>query len=97
MKRDLKYLSIPLPESVLRMKMYGDYEGALKMIDYLMGLEKTSQIMRERLAMEKEILEIMGDSEYPYDFQTASGIMAENIKDYQEEELVKLKETGEAD
>ena len=33
MKRDLKYLSIPLPESVLRMKMYGDYEGALKMID----------------------------------------------------------------
>ena len=74
MKRDLKYLSIPLPESVLRMKMYGDYEGALKMIDYLMGLEKTSQIMRERLAMEKEILEIMGDSEYPYDFQTASGI-----------------------
>lgn len=97
MKRDLKYLSIPLPESVLRMKIYGDYEGALKMIDYLMGLEKTSQIMRERLAMEKEILEIMGDSEYPYDFQTASGIMAENIKDYQEEELVKLKETGEAD
>ena len=29
----LRYLNIGLPEDILRKKMYGDFEGAIRMID----------------------------------------------------------------
>lgn len=97
MYKSIEYLNIPLPEDVQKLKMYGDYAGALKLIDYLLGLEKTSMAMKERLLLEKDILNIMGDSEYPYSFEEAAVIMRDNIRDFCEEELVYLKEISAAD
>ena len=97
MYRDLKYLNIPLPEDIQKLKMYGDYDGARKMIEYMLEQGKCSCAMRERLAMEKEILDIVGDSEYPYDFAQAAGILRQNIRDFRDMELTELKETGAAD
>lgn len=36
MRCDLQYYSIPLPEDVQKLKAYGDYAGALKMIEQIM-------------------------------------------------------------
>ena len=34
MYQDLSFMKVPLPEDVLKLKIYGDYAGAQKMIRY---------------------------------------------------------------
>ncbi|MEE1085985.1 MAG: transglutaminase-like domain-containing protein [Schaedlerella sp.] len=97
MRCNLQYYSIPLPEDVQKLKSYGDYDAALKMIDYFMGLEKTSNVLKERLTIEKEVLQIMKVEEYPYTYEDALGILRKNIRDFKDEELEQLKEIGAAD
>lgn len=36
MYQDLSFMKIPLPEDVLKLKNYGDYAGAQKMIRYFL-------------------------------------------------------------
>lgn len=36
MYQDLSFMTIPLPEDVLKLKIYGDYAGAQKMIRYFL-------------------------------------------------------------
>lgn len=97
MRCNLGYYSIPLPEDVQKLKTYGDYDGALKQIDYLMGLEKTSKALKERLIIEREVLGIMSDSEYPYTYADALDILHKNIRDFKDEELAHLKDIGGVD
>lgn len=97
MYRDLKYFSIPLPEDVQKLKLYGDYQGANTLIDHLLAGDKISKALSERLLMEKDVLSVMGVSEYPFTFQDALRIMKENIRDFKEEELTVLKEISAAD
>lgn len=97
MYHDLKYFRIPLPEDVQKLKTYGDYAGAKKLIAAWMDREKTSEAMKKRLSLELDVLKVLGDSEYPYTFEEAAKIMRDNIRDFCEEELTALKESGEAD
>lgn len=39
MYQDLSFMKIPLPEDVLKLKNYGDYAGAQKMIRYFLGTQ----------------------------------------------------------
>ena len=39
MYQDLSFMKIPLPEDVLKLKNYGDYAGAQKMIRYFSGTQ----------------------------------------------------------
>lgn len=96
MDYELSDLSYPLPEDVERLKSYGDLKGALTLIAHWETRE-LPQALRKRLAIEKEVIKMMGINEYPYDFAEASQLMAESFKDYQVEELTTLKETGQVD
>lgn len=97
MYHDLGYYEVPLPEDVEKLKTYGDYDGAKKLIQMMLGREKTSETMKKRLLLELDVLKMLGDSEYPYTFDQAASMMHEQIRDFCDEELTALKESGEAD
>lgn len=96
MYNDLAYLSVPLPEDVVKLKNFGDFAGAEKLIDYLLATE-IPDALRKRLEIEKDVIRIVGINEYPFDFAEANKMMKETFKDYQEQELTTLKESGLVD
>lgn len=96
MYQDLSYMRIPLPEDVLKLKNFGDFEGALKMIDHFLSKD-IPKALRKRLEIEKEIIRVVSNDEYPYTYEEALKIMAGHIKDFKEEEMQYLKEISAAD
>lgn len=95
MLEDLKYLKVNLPEDILKLKCSGDFEGAQKLIN--LRLKKhIPEAMRKRLELEKEILKTIR-GEYPYTFEEALKMMQDNVKDFTEEELIRLQEDSQAD
>lgn len=95
MLNDLKYLKVNLPEDVLKLKCYGDFEGAEKLIDRRLK-KQIPFAMRKRLELEKEILKTI-KKEYTYTFDQALKKMQDNIKDFTKEELIELQEDSQAD
>lgn len=97
LKYDLSYLSIPLPEDVSKLKYFGDFKGANALIDFLLERKSTPISLRKRLEIEKDVLGMMGNNEYPYSFEEARQMMTEDIKDFKADELVVLRNTGKVD
>ena len=89
-------MKIPLPEDVLKLKNYGDFAGAQKMIDHFMTKD-IPNALRKRLEIEKDVLKVMGGNEYPYTYEEALEIMTSHLRDFKEEELQYLKEISAAD
>lgn len=96
MYNDLAYLSVPLPEDVVKLKNFGDFAAAEKLINYLLSTE-IPDALRKRLEIEKDVIRIVGINEYPFDFAEANKMMGETFKDYDERELTELKESGLVD
>lgn len=97
MYQDLSYMKIPLPEDVLKLKNYGDFAGAQKMIDHFMTKD-IPNALRKRIEIEKDVLKVMGGNEYPYTYEEALEIMTSHLRDFKEfEELQYLKEISAAD
>ena len=88
---------IPLPEDVLKLKNYGDYAGAQKMIRYFLEHKEIPKALRKRLEIEQEIIGVMRADEYPYTYAEALEMMTSHLRDFKEEELQYLKEIGAAD
>lgn len=97
MKYDLSYLSVPLPEDVLKMKLFGDFEAAGELIDYLVSRDTTPEALRKRLEIERDIIKMMGINEYPYSFDDAVSMMEADIKDFSINELNDLRNTSKVD
>jgi transglutaminase-like putative cysteine protease len=100
MNTDRAYQSVPLPEDLQKLKNYGDFEGAKKLIASLLerkGPQILPAALRQRLEMESRILDLLDHNEYPHDLAAAQAIMAENIRDYSPEELLQLRQAGRAD
>ena len=96
MYQDLSFMRIPLPEDVLKLKSFGDFEGAQKMIQHFLSKD-IPQSLRKRLEIEEDIIRVMGNDEYPYTYEEALEIMSSHLKDFKEEELRYLKEISVAD
>lgn len=94
---DLSYLSIPLPEDILKLKNYGDFSGAEKLIDFLLLKKETPIALRKRLEIEKDIIRMVGINEYPFNFDQANQMMKETFKNYSNDELESLKDQGKVD
>lgn len=92
---NIEYLKIDLPEDVLKLKYYGDFDGELKQIDYLLKKEIPTAL-RKRLEIEKDVIGVI-KRQYPFSFKDALQIMQKNIKNFTEEELTALKEESAAD
>lgn len=89
---DLRYLNVPLPEDVEKLKWGGDYERLQKVIEKKLKSESLPEALRIRLELERE-LAVRIPAQYPYSYEDALLILRERIENFQDEELERLWDT----
>lgn len=92
---DIEYLNVPLPEDILKKKWFGDFEGALRLIELRLQLE-IPLALRKKLELEKRVLEIL-PKEYTIPYGEAFSMVKERIPDFTTEEFDKLQEESKID
>lgn len=92
---DMKALAVALPEEIEKKKWYGDFDGAVRLID--LWLERDiPKLQRAKLNLEKEILQVL-PLEYTMTRQEALAALQERIPDLTEQEFTDLKDHGKID
>ncbi len=89
-----EYLSIGLPEDIQRRKIYGDFEGALRLIDLRLENEGTSYPLRQCLTVQKEIIRRL-PNDYPYTKEEALEKIQTKVPDFTMDELDALIDTNQ--
>ena len=87
-----KYLNIGLPEDILRRKMHGDFEGAIRLIDRKLAQE-IPDALRSCLIVQREIMSRTAAG-YPYSKEEAIAIIREHIPDFEEAEFDERVDNG---
>ena len=85
----LKYMRVGLPEDILRRKMIGDYEGAIRLIDKRLQNKNLPDALRGSLLLQKKICQEL-PGEFPYSKADAMAIIRQDVPDFTEEEFDKL-------
>lgn len=93
--KDIKTLAVALPEDIEKKKWYGDFEGAIKLIDIWLDRD-IPQSLRAKLQLEREILQVL-PAEYKMSFQEAFSALREKVPDLTKEEFIELKDHGKID
>lgn len=93
---DMRYLNVPLPEDLMKLKWGGDYERLISVIDRRLADETLPAPLRKRLQLER-ILVARIPSQYPYSYEDALELLRANIRDFKDEELETLWEENTAD
>lgn len=92
---DLQYLAAGLPEDIEKLKWYGDFERAEKLMD--MRLEKDiPEALRRRLELEKWVLKRI-PVEYIYTKEQALACLEEVLEEVTDEEFDRLQDEGAID
>ncbi len=90
MYSDIQYLSVPLPEDVLKLKYFGDVERLQRVID--LKLQKELPLpLRKRLELEKQIM-ARWVREYPYTQAEALDKLRVLMGGFEEAELEQLRD-----
>ena len=92
MNDHFKYLNIGLPEDILRRKMHGDFEGAIRLIDRKLAQE-IPDALRSCLIVQREIMSRTA-ADYPYSKKEAIAIIREHIPDFEEAEFDERVDNG---
>ena len=82
----LQYLNFGLPEDIFRRKMYGDYEGAIRLINLRLQDTALPEALRGSLLLQKQICQQL-PAEFPYTKEEAMAIIHQDIPDFTEEEF----------
>ena len=82
----LQYLNCGLPEDILRRKLHGDYEGAIRLIDRRLKEGNLPEALRGSLLVQKKICQEL-PAEFPYTKEEALAIIRADIPDFTEEEF----------
>lgn len=93
---DMRYLNVPLPEDLVKLKWGGDYERLIRVIDRRLSDETLPEALKKRLQLER-ILASRIPSQYPYSYEDALELLRANIRDFKDEELETLWEENTAD
>lgn len=86
-------LNIGLPEDILRRKLHGDFEGAIRLIDRRLARDDQPQGLRDCLTVQKEIMCRTPD-DYPLTRAEALAVVREYIPDFTEEEFDERIDAG---
>ena len=93
---DMRYLNVPLPEDLMKLKWGGDYERLISVIDRRLADETLPAPLRKRLQLER-ILAARNPSQYSYSYEEALELLRANIRDFKDKELETLWEENTAD
>ena len=85
----LKYMRTGLPEDILRRKLWGDYEGAIRLIDRRLQDQNLPEALRNSLIVQKKICQEL-PGEFPYTKADALAIIRKDIPDFTEAEFEEL-------
>ena len=88
-----RYLHVGLPEDILRRKLYGDFEGAIRLINRRLENEATPEALRSCLLAQREMMLRMPE-DYPYTREEALAVLREHIPDFTEEEFDERVDAG---
>lgn len=92
---EIESLSINLPEDIQKKVMYGDIDGAKKLIA-IYEQRDIPELLKKRLKMQKIILDVIY-KDYNLTYQEAFAQLKELISDITKEEFIQLKDTGKID
>ncbi|MFV0497151.1 MAG: transglutaminase-like domain-containing protein [Candidatus Fimivivens sp.] len=92
----LKYLNIGLPDDILRYKIYGDFDGAIRLIDKRLTSQNLPQAFRNCLIAQREIMRRLPEN-YPFTKVEAIGRVQSHIADFTEAEFDTLEADGKID
>ncbi|MDO5417115.1 MAG: transglutaminase-like domain-containing protein [Lachnospiraceae bacterium] len=92
MKFTESMLAAPLPEDIQKLKWYGDFEVADRVIRKRLETDIPAAL-KERLEAELEILKRM-PGQYPYTWEQALEVMQANFEDFTREEFQELWESN---
>ena len=81
----LQFQNVGLPEDILRMKHHGDFDGAIRLIDYRLKTETMSDALRCCLLVHREMM-VRTPAEFPYSYDEALAIIRQHIPDFTQEE-----------
>lgn len=96
LEKKMAAMSVSLPEDIMKKKWAGDYEDALRLIDYRLQNAELIPAMRDRLELEKQILARLPE-EYPIPRAEAVRMVRERIPDFTEAEFDRLELEGALD
>lgn len=85
----LQFQNVGLPDDILRRKLYGDFDGALRLIDRRLKDPATPVALKHSLQIQKEMIPLL-PGEYPYSREEALAIIREKIPEFTEEEFDEL-------
>ena len=81
----LRFQNVGLPEDILRLKHHGDYDNAIRLIDYRLKTEKMPDALRYCLQIQREMM-VRTPVEFPYTYDDALAIIRQHIPDFTTEE-----------
>ena len=81
-----RYLNVDIPEDIRRCQMLGNFEEAIRLIDFRLAQTNIADCLRHSLTAHKAIFQML-PREFPYSKEDALAIVREDIPDYTEEEL----------
>lgn len=92
---NFKYLNVGLPEDILRRKTWGDFEGAVRLIDKHLATD-IPEALRACLICEREMILRLPD-DYSYTRETALAKIRAAIADFTEEEFDEMVDDNKID
>lgn len=82
----LKFMRCGIPEDILRRKMHGDYEGAIRLIDRRLQDFSLPEAVRGSLLVQRKICQEL-PGEFPYTREDALAIIRKDIPDFTDAEF----------
>ena len=82
-------MRVELPEDILRRKLHGDYEGAIRLIDRRLQETNLPEALRGSLLLQKKLCQEL-PAEFPYTKKEAMAIIHQDIPDFTEAEFQEL-------
>ena len=86
-------LNVGLPEDILRRKLYGDLEGAVRLIDMRLARGDIPQGLRDCMPAQREMM-LRTPPDYPYDRAQALARVRAYIPDFSQEEFDRRVDEG---
>ena len=90
---NLRFLNVGLPDDIARRKAWGDFEGAIRLIDRRLAQDNIPDALRACLTAEREIMRRI-PADYPLTRADALAEVRAHIPDFTEEEFDERMDAG---